>query len=443
MLEFSVMRNLPLKLSVIVLAAFAAAGCAASGVTLPESQFLRVLEGKAGRIAYLGMDGNLFTIDQGGSDKYQLTDDAEGLPLDFVYAARRFAWAPDGSRIAYIGFSEQEWTLQVAEPDGSDPARLYGSSTENPVLLQWTPDGENVSFMTQTDPFLVEGATQLGLRSVPADGSGTETLLLEGYPLFFSWDPEGDRALVHTGGWAEEDTDRISILTIGSDFERNLELPPAGFLTPAWSPDGTRLLIAIEDVQGRNALVVTNLQGQTRETLATFDMSVAFTWSPDSRYVGYIASDRTRQGASGNLTIVDAATGETMFVTEEHLVHAFVWSPDGRQLIYFTQELVGDEGEQNLMFGLGVHFLDLEEWEARHPQLGEFPFIFQPTPRFRQYLLTFDQHQQGATIWSPDGEYVVLSALTGNQGVILVVTVSGNREPRQIDTGLMALWSGE
>lgn len=422
----------------------ASAGCAASGVTLPESQFLRVLERKAGLIAYLGMDGNVYTIDQAGQDKVQLTDDVGGLPLDFVYSARRFAWAPEGSRLAYVGFSEEEWTLQVSPADGSEPARLFGSNSETPVFLQWTPNGLNLALLTQADPFLTEGITRLGLRSIPADGSTPDTLLLEGYPIFFSWEPDGDRALVHTGlSDGENPDERISILTIGSEFERNLELEPAGFLTPAWAPDGTGLLMAINDARGRNALVVTNLQGQTRQTLVTFETSITFTWSPDSRYVGYIDSDRTRQGASGHLAVVDVGTGEIMFQSEEHLVHAFTWSPDGSQLIYFTQELVGDEGQDNLMWGVGIHFLDTDGWETHHPRLGGNPFVFQPTPLFRQYLLTFDQHQQGATIWSPDGEYVVLSALSGNQGVILLVTVTGNREPRPLDTGLMAFWSGE
>jgi dipeptidyl aminopeptidase/acylaminoacyl peptidase len=331
----------------------------------------------------------------------------------------------------------------VAAPDGTDPASLYSSQTENPVFLAWTPGGEYVSFLTQTDPFLTEGAVRIGLRTVPADGSGAETLMLEGYPLFFSWEPGGDRALVHTGGTGADNPDaRISILTMDADFERDLPLEPAGFLNPAWSPDGTSLLMAIHDVQDRNALVVTSLQGQVRETITTFDKSIAFTWSPDSRYIGYIASDRERQGANGHLVIADPATGEMLFQTEEHLVNAFSWSPDGRQLVYFTQELVSDESGENLFYGIGFHFLDTENWEVRHPQFGDYPFIFQPTPHFRQYLLAFDQFQQGATIWSPDGEYVVLSALSGNEGVILIVTVSGNREPRQLDTGLMAFWSG-
>jgi Tol biopolymer transport system component len=230
-------------------------------------------------------------------------------------------------------------------------------------------------------------------------------------------------------------------LTLGSDFENVLDLEPAGFLAPAWSPDGTRLLMAIQDVQDRSALVVTNLQGRVRETITTFDKSIAFTWSPDSRLIGYIASDRERQGASGSLVIVDAETGEELFRTEEHLVNAFVWSPDSSQLVYFTQELVADETAADLFYGLGVHFLDLEKWETRHPRLGDYPFIFQPTPHFQQYMLTFEQFQQGATIWSPDGEYIVLSAMSSQQGVILLISVSGNREPRELDTGLIAFWS--
>jgi hypothetical protein len=132
-----------------------------------------------------------------------------------------------------------------------------------------------------------------------------------------------------------------------------------------------------------------------------------------------------------------------MFKSEELIVNSFFWSPDSTNLVYFTHELATDQTQENLFSGMSLHFLDTETWEVRHPQLDGNPFFFQPSSLFRLYLMSFDQHQQAASIWSPDGDYIVLPIWAGNQSVIMVVPVSGNREPRPIDTGMMAFWSGE
>jgi hypothetical protein len=89
-----------------------AAGCAASGVQMQESEFLRILERKSGLIAYLGMDGNIFTVNQAGEDPVQLTDDVGELPLELVFAYRMFAWSPRSC-----------WPLPVLRQRNEHPGR--------------------------------------------------------------------------------------------------------------------------------------------------------------------------------------------------------------------------------------------------------------------------------------------------------------------------------
>jgi hypothetical protein len=144
---------------------------------------------------------------------------------------------------------------------------------------------------------------------------------------------------------------------------------------------------------------------------------------------------------------VNATTGEEMFVSEEALVHAFVWSPNSERIVYFTLELLSGENETNPVFGFGLHFIDTETWEVVHYRLGENLFAFQPTQHFRRYLQVYDQFAQGATIWSPDGENIVIPALTqvqgGVQGILLIIPAEGGLEPRQLAQGYIAFWSPE
>lgn len=430
-----------LRLIWFFLTSFILAGCGSQGIQLEESSLLRYLEEKSGLIAYQAMDGNLYTINQAGEERVQLTDDVEGLPPEVIFGLRSFSWSPESDRLAYVGFTAENWTIAVVDPKGEAQTRIFEDNTTNPIYLNWMPDGRSVSFMTASDPIANNGRIDLALRTAPVDG-GEASLLLQGYPLYFSWEPGSNRALVHLNGAQETSPEaRISIFEPESAFERNLNLPPARFQTPAWSPDGTELLMAINDVQGRDVLVTTSLQGQVRQTITEFQTAIAFTWSPDGRYVGYIESERTRQGASGALSIYDTFAREAVFTTEETMVHAFFWSPSSEEIVFFTQELVNEEGNGQLVAGLRIHFLNIEAREVRHLQFGPDAFVFQPTQQFLRFLTAFDQYAQGATIWSPNGEYIVLPVAAESQGVILAVAASGGIQPRPLANGVMALWS--
>ncbi len=433
-----------LRFGWLILVALIVTGCGTQGFQLEESTFLRYLEKKSGLIAYQAMDGNLYTINQAGEETVQLTDDVEGLPPEVIFGLRAFAWSKGDGQLAYIGFTPENWTIEVSDPKGEETTRVFADNLTQPVYLSWGAGGRQITFLTATDPMTNNGKPWLSLRSVPVSGNGEASLLAEGYPLFYSWEPGGDRALTHVGGSrAVNENARISIFTLNSTFEIDLGLPPAQFQTPAWSPDGTEFLMAINDVQGRNVLVTVGLQGQVRQTVREFSSAISFAWSPDSRLIAYIESERTRQGASGPLTVYDSVLRENLFTTEETMVHAFFWSPNGEEIVYFTQELVNEEGQGELIAGLRMHILNVKDREVRHMQFGPDAYVFQPTPQFFRFLSAFDQYSQSATIWSPNGEYIVLPVVGDGQGLILAIATSGGIQPRLLTDGVMALWSWE
>lgn len=56
--------------------ALALSACLPEGMRVPQSEFSALLERKVGLIAYLGVDGNIYTVDQGGGHETQITADA-------------------------------------------------------------------------------------------------------------------------------------------------------------------------------------------------------------------------------------------------------------------------------------------------------------------------------------------------------------------------------
>jgi TolB protein len=422
-------------------------GCLPEGVRVPESPFLRTLERKSGLVAYVSIDGNIYTVNQGGGNQTAVTSDAQ-LPDDSGGDLRVYqlpSWSPDGERLAFVGISGSDGTpdaagLYTAGRDGTGLVEAYASDRQVPLYLYWAPDGQHLGFLSST-----ESGDTLSLQMVPAEG-GEAQILDVGEPYYWTWSPDSQTMLIHAGGASRNRSDaRLAFLSLyGGVAETGLDIRPASFQTPAWSPDGKRMLMAIETDDGNNALVLADRDGKMQRVLTTFDGSIAFGWSPDGKKVAYIASNRQPPGIVGPLTVIDPEKSFDSRVTaDETQVIAFFWSPNSRKLAYFVPSLFSPtpepdqpESSEQVQVLLSIGILDVKRGES---QSGP---TFPPTDDFLGILPYFDQYQHSATIWSPDSRNLVLSSYTNsNEPGIWIVAASGNLEPRYLTAGTMAFWS--
>jgi hypothetical protein len=60
----------------LALSALLTAACSQDEVTIGQSSLLRFVERKSGRIAIMGSDGNIYTMDQAGGALVAVTEDA-------------------------------------------------------------------------------------------------------------------------------------------------------------------------------------------------------------------------------------------------------------------------------------------------------------------------------------------------------------------------------
>jgi Tol biopolymer transport system component len=416
--------------------------CLPQDVQIPQSPLLGTLERKSGLIAYIGPDGNIYVADQAGGQLKSLTEDAH-IP-DSQSDSFRFyqipTWASDGQKLAFVGLSgEASQTtseLYVADLEKESPSKVYTGTNETPFYLYWTPDNASVSFLSSTT-----SGQSLILQSVPAAG-GERLVLDTGSPYYWSWAPDGQVMVVHAGSNSTASAERMAFLQVDSEvIEDGLELFPASFRAPAWSPDGNRILLATRDESGENSIIVTDAAGQLQKKLGTFTGEAAFAWSSDGEKFAYIASDRLiDQGLLGPLHVVNLTTEDE--ILQDRQVYAFFWSPSGEKLAYFVPFLnnatpEGGESEnstQSILLQLNV--LDIKTGENREL------FSFVPTQEFLSVLAYFDQYHQSNTIWSPDNNNLVLSFLDGEgQPGIAVVAASGQLEPRLLARGILAFWS--
>ena len=429
-------------LGIVLALAWLTAACLPEGMRLPQSDLLKTFERKSGLIAYLGADGNIYTIDQGGSQPTPVTTDAHS-ENDYLFYTFP-VWSPDSNLLAFAGFSGQQGeapgkaSLFVAGKDGKGLVEAYASE-DYLVYYYWSPDSGRVSFLSNTP------SSNLALKVVSSSGGDAETLDV-GAPYYWTWAPDSHSMLIHAGGATADGQSRLSILRLdGTVTEQGLDIQPTLFKTPAYSPAGDQLLVAGETSEGTPALLLTDAAGNARQTLTEYEGIIAFVWSPNGKRIAYIAGDVGEQGFEGRLIVMDPTGRQKPLALEDETASAFFWARDGKSIAYFTPKVIDaptpEPGQSSANRPETFTVWSLSVMDA---QSGSAHAVatFLPTDRLLEVLPFFDQYHQSATIWSPDSQNLVLSAYNGNGDPgIWVVAASGNLEPRFIAPGWVGFWS--
>jgi Tol biopolymer transport system component len=427
-----------LPLTLFVPLALVLSACLPAGVKVPQNQLSGFLERKSGLIAFLSIDGNIYTIDQGAQHKTQITKDAVVGSSDPLMFYGLPIWSPDSQSIAfvsYIGVRGQNPTsmgLYTARKDGTHLTQAI-TSTDPLVFWYWAPDSKRVSYISTLSN------SNLAFQVVSADGA-TKQLVDAGSPYYWAWSPDGQTVLAHNGT-------HLSLLQVGQNVnEQDLNFRPAEFKAPAFSPDGKQMLVAGADDQGHTSLLLADAQGQNAKALAAYTGSIAFVWSPDGQRVAYLQSDSPDPGSTGHLVVIDPSGKSKPVELSGSDVYAFFWSPDSKSLAYFTQDLAasgptptpharGSSSGGNFIMKLSV----MDAHNGASHAVESYP----PTERFLSVIPYFDQYAHALTIWSPDSRYLVVSAYRTTDGVpgVWVVDASGHVDPRFVAEGWLGFWS--
>jgi Tol biopolymer transport system component len=279
-------------------AAFAVAtvACSASDVTSPSSGEARSagptsgapasLLGLTGRIAFeRSADGSTYEI-------YKMNADGSGVTRLTTNKAEDGAavWSPDGKKIAFESSRAGNWEIYVMNSDGGAPTRL----TNNPAKdLQpaWSPDGKKIAFVSARGSRYNNG---YAIYVMNVTGSGVTRLTIQCQSSLFSgcgesspaWSPDGRRIVfAHKSGL------HSAILEImNADGSGVTPVPNTGpdVGAPAWGSSGK---IAFETSDGI-FVIKPDGSGRTRltHTLGWGDEHPS--WSLDGTKIAF-SSDRT------------------------------------------------------------------------------------------------------------------------------------------------------
>jgi Tol biopolymer transport system component len=413
--------------------------CATLSRGTPTEQPAHAETSGNGLIAYISTDSNIYLMDEYAGSQVSITQDAQPQLAENYFRIYQYpTWSHDGRNLAFVSFElakgEHISRLLVADRNSTEINEIFSHQEEGPFYLYWSPDNITVSFLTSSPNIL-----DLNMRL--AFLNGDESRVADtGQPYYWVWSPDGMEIFVHKGGSASVNPNaRLTRFFSDNGNTETFEMAPGTFQAPGWSPDGTKLLAALEE-DGKRSLTLLDRKGVALQTLTNFNASIAFTWSPNGEQIAYRPTSFDSGGFFGPLTVIATADPNTRQTTPEDTIIAYFWAPDSKKIAYFTPDtsssidaLISTQNQQ--IFTLALHVMDVQTGTTRRLT------AFEPTDAFLSILPFFDQYHHSHTIWSPDSTKLVYTALSGEENASVWVVEANRGAPIQLADGTLAFWS--
>jgi Tol biopolymer transport system component len=259
------------------------------------------VQAAAGMIAFTRMQD----LDEEGRewrhDVYlvRVRDGAE-RPLTTVRRSTDPAWSPTGRRIAYVGEDSRIYIVDLVR--GGRHRRLVRAG---PVGgLSWAPDERRLAFSSGRDLVLIDvgGSNRRRIARVAT------------YVGDLEWSPDGRRIAFAA---PEFGADILYVVDVAGGRLRRVTPRGVGAYEVNWSPDGKQILF-----WGERGVYVVNRDGSSLRRIAT---GITPAWSPDGTRIAYA----TR---IDDWLYVVRGDGRRLRKLSRGANPA--WSPDGRQLAF-------------------------------------------------------------------------------------------------------------
>lgn len=241
-------------------------------------------------------------------------------------------------------------------------------------------------------------------------------------------------------GWYE-----LQVADADSQNAFTVARSPEPIISPAWSPDGTRLAY-VSFEQKKPIVYIQNLADGSRRILANFRGSnSAPAWSPDGRQLAVTLS----RDAVSQIYLIDAEGGEPRRIASSPgLDTEPVFSPDG-QWLYFTSDrggtpqiyripLAGGQA-QRITYEGGYNVSPAISPDGRlmafiHRRDGRFHVAVMDLATRQMQVLT-DTGFDESPSFAPNGKSILYATLIDGRGVLATVSTDGRIRQRLSQSG--------
>ena len=259
-------------------------------------------------------------------------------------------WSPDGSRIAFTSDRDGSVDIYAMNADGSGVTRLTNDRAWD-LTPAWSPDGSRIAHVSNADAFTRRDGDlffNFKIHVMNADGSGVTRLTdSEATDVSPAWSPDGSRIAFASDRDASDLRDddlfgtQIYVMNAdGSGVTRLTGVSEASDIFPAWSPDGSRIAFASdrddsERVNSDIYVMSADGSGVTRLTGGVAGETITPAWSPDGSTIAF-TSDRDG-GDRSNIYVMNAdGSGVTRLTGSESDDGFPAWSPDGSRIAFMS-----------------------------------------------------------------------------------------------------------
>jgi len=347
-------------------------------------------------------------------------------------------WSSDGRRLAashaIVEESRTKITLQVLDARTGLSDIIYENSQADlvadgaPHYIYWAPIGDQVSFLASTPD---------GLGLFVWDGtSGSPAAQISlGAPLYYQWSKDAQAMALHVG------SELIWASPLSSASSRQSLQTSGNFRVPAVSPDGSALAYVDRTTEGIALYIApTSDLSQTKQVL-DLGWSSSLMWSPDGTQIAVADQSISKTQLFDRLMLVPADGGApTSLVSagSSDDIWAFFWAPTSERLAWVTVNGARKELEIKVSSIDGAEIKNI--------------FDFRPSAEIFIMMSFFDQYGHSHSLWSPDGESLVVAGSKGEVARrsngrtptgdrIYVLDANGIEGPRDLGPGVLAVWS--
>lgn len=253
------------------------------------------------------------------------------LPTGWTGSTPR--WSPDSSSIAFLSTHEEQDGLWLVRLDRREPRFIAGVQSTNFFItyagesFSWAPDSKRIAYLSATpetvespsrrsdDPRVID-RIQYKSRTALSDNRRTHVWMVDVerpeprqltsgmfYDHAVSFSPKGDEIVFLSNHEADPDANNnsdIFAVDIGGQVRQITQTKGCEY-NPVWSPDGKwiaylatrRDVTTIDSVaEDTHAWVIPASGGAGREIASDHDRRARNPrWSPDSRWIYYLAGD--------------------------------------------------------------------------------------------------------------------------------------------------------
>ncbi len=211
------------------------------------------------------------------------------------------AWSPDARRIVFQSERAAGAGLWVLQRETGATTLLVADQSDE-LAPHWSPDGRWIVFFSMRS-----GNPDLWA----VDAQSGELSRLTAHPLrdvWPRWSPDGRSVLFFSRRDTMDRWDELYVMDWRTKDVRRVTVDPVQHhFSPAWSPDGTRIVTALSDQVATRALGIYDLDGRLLRRLAQ-GLHRVFqpAWAPDGQSIAYAA--RVTEGEAADIFVEPAPT---------------------------------------------------------------------------------------------------------------------------------------